>query len=255
MDDSIEVAIVNYRTDKLTRRAVASVRRFYPMTRIVIYDNGGSDVQWIRDMVEVDPYLRAIYSSTNRGHGGGLAECAGTSRARCMLSLDSDATIVRDGLLEILSDGIGGSVAAGRVRLIDEYGRNVGRGAARAVVRYVHPVAALWNLNAYDQIGEPFIDHGAPAIRVCYGAMRDGWDLRAVQIGGYIGHKGHGTRAITGPMGRMPAALSSREIRLAMRILKRGTNGSSKQSGAGGAAGPGLDRPVSGVFGHGDNGP
>lgn len=235
--DDVVILIVQYKTQKLTRRAVASVRRFYSNVSILLYDNGSHDqsTRAINDLARRDPHVSSLIGDRNEGHGPAMHRCMSMIVPRYVFTLDSDAVIVRPYVLEAMRARLAvlgghGALGVGHVTMCDEEGRNAHRAKRARVIRYLHPYAALWDRVTYDRLNEPFIHHGAPCIRTCWKAQIRDVEIINFRVRDYVQHKGRGTRTKTGTGSYTARPFLREEIARVLSIidLEKGGNDESK---------------------------
>jgi GT2 family glycosyltransferase len=110
---SVAAVIVNYRTKKLTRAAVASVLSEPDVAEVVVVDNGSGDgsLDYLRESV-TDDRVTLVDAGWNRGFGQGVNLGVANSRSPLILILNSDATVMA-GSIAVLrhaltaDDGVG----------------------------------------------------------------------------------------------------------------------------------------------------
>ena len=206
--DDITVLVVNFRTEALTRRCVETLRAHYPDLRLLLIDNGSGDAStsYVRALGDRDPAARTILNPRNLYHGPALDQGVRAAETRYVFTLDSDCETLSGGFLEQMLEPFADprTYAVGELRYKNRYGHTYGYGYAgygeleesrrRSRIPYVHPYAMLLDRAKYLTL-EPFVHHGAPAIRNMRAARRAG--LRAVDfpVAEFILHHERGTSA------------------------------------------------------------
>jgi glycosyltransferase involved in cell wall biosynthesis len=185
----VAVVMVNYRTPAQTKRAYESFRQFYPTLPMYVIDNGSSDESAAYVKSIAGKCTTAIVNPYNYGHGPALHQAAGILRERgfrYMFALDSDTETKRGGFLEAMLARLGSGYAIGKRYWTCEHGfvSNSERG-----VPYVHPHAALHELNQYSVL-RPFALHGAPCIHNMIDAKLRGMAVLDFPIEDYVYHYG-----------------------------------------------------------------
>jgi len=170
-------AIAINKTRALAERALDSLTRFYPDMSIILIDNGskaGSDVgQWAARLAQHNEKIYTHKIPSDVGSGPALARAFAIASTPFILTLASHVVVKRGMLVENMFHELTESARAlgvGRVYKVDAFGKNGQRAEIHPRIPYLDPECALWNRSMYNQLGEIFLDHIAPAIRVCYAA-------------------------------------------------------------------------------------
>lgn len=193
MEKNVDIIIVSYNDAELLRRVYLSIRRFYPGIHIIIVDGSPEGSPCYNEAFTLmnDAKCTVLLTRTNIGHGKGLNHGIKYCKGEYFITMDSDAEIIRDGIIEVLSKKLlNGQYGIGQVVKVNEYGSNVKEGG----MDYLHPHFALINLEQY-YMYPAFVHHGAPFISVAkalkgkLGMFKNFEDLSL-----YVKHDGRGTR-------------------------------------------------------------
>lgn len=193
--DDITAIICNYKTEQLTRQCVESFREHYPTVKIILVDNGSKDgsTEYINNLD--DPFVVKILNEGNYGHGPAMHQAIEDCQTRYVFALDSDTITEHGGFLELmLAEAVRGAYAVGFECETDRNGFNIVTGGG---VRYIHPMAAIYDVQIYHTLPQ-FAHHGAPCIYNMIEANERGLKLVHFQIDKYIKHLGEGTRSKVG---------------------------------------------------------
>jgi len=189
----ITAVVVNYRTPLLTQLCVESLRRHTSVAPLVIVDNG-SDEETVRQLEDlVRPRTTLIRNPVNLGHGPALDQAIRASETDFVLTLDSDVEIVRDGIIELLLEGMTDpkTLAAGHQIEMNRYGYHASPNA-RLVIPYIHPAAMMLRRSLYLEL-PPFQHHGSPCLSTMRAAMDSGFLVANVALENHVLHLGEGT--------------------------------------------------------------
>lgn len=195
---SVTVITVNFKTPDLLRLAVTSFKRHYPRVSMVLIDNGGCG-QSLAAQAELSlafKNIRTLHNSRNIGHGPAMCQGFKLCRTDYVFTLDSDTETVKGGFLERMLECFARNenlLAVGWLRWVNKNGVAAKRKGGQHVNPYVHPYAALMNLEKYRTL-TPFKHRGAPSVGTMLSAVRRGYDLESFPIEEYVKHKIAGTR-------------------------------------------------------------
>jgi glycosyltransferase involved in cell wall biosynthesis len=198
--------IVNFRTLRLTARAVNSVLEHYAHVDVLVIDNGSGDssTDYIAQLPERFENVQSLLNSRNRYHGPALDQGMRTARTPYVFTLDSDCEIGRPGFLESMLTFFNDPqvYAVGSVRYKNRFGYTEDYGQVEQPD--LHPSIAypsLWAMlidrSKYLRLHR-FIHHGAPAIKNMRDAKRRGYSVRDFPINDFIVHDAQGTSSWQG---------------------------------------------------------
>ena len=184
---------VCYNTPELIKRAVISVKTFYPDLEIIVVDGSpeGSPCycacDWLSsvyDGVTVHHVLRNI------GHGKGVQFAIRKTQSKHIIVFDSDIQMM-SGCIEDMTVhlkptdlGIGLVVQVDAAGICEPSGTN-----------YLHPYFCILNRSIYDRL-PPIRNHGAPFIDTMQAASEIGIKVRNYDLKEKIQHDWRGTRNI-----------------------------------------------------------
>lgn len=203
-DLDITAITVNFKTPEMTELCFRSFRSFYPKVPYVLVDNGGcKESHLLMELLVKEPGVKVVMHDENIGHGPALHYAIwsyGPVETRYAFLLDSDTSTKEGGFLELMLRRFElepSLFALGWLRYVDENGVAYPNQDQKIGNRYVHPSAMLFGRAKYDEL-EPFVNTGAPAVRLMKSAIRNGYRLESFPIGDYIDHKIAGTRGMYG---------------------------------------------------------
>lgn len=191
MEKEIIVGIVHYCTPEYLKRAYSSIRQFYPDIKVIIVDGSPIDHPVREYLNEIDGgNTQVIFCNQNIGHAKGMNIIMEQApRDSKVVMMDSDAAIIREGVIEAMRDMLGRSkYAIGQLIHVDENGNTV---KDSLQIPYVHPYFCMINKDAYDNHSE-FKHHGAPFLNVMKELPRGSLVNFPVQV--FVEHRWRGTR-------------------------------------------------------------
>lgn len=197
----ITAVTVNFKTPEMTERCFRSFRSFYPDVPYSFVDNGGC-LRSLKLMLELTAELgvRLLRNEINAGHGPALHQATVDCKTHFVFTLDSDTLTRRGGFLEEMLSRFAAEpllFALGWLRYVDDNGVAYPNQERMFGNHYVHPSAMLFDRSRYGEL-EPFVNTGAPAIRLMKSAAEHGYRLESFPIRNYIDHKIAGTRGLYG---------------------------------------------------------
>jgi hypothetical protein len=176
--------IVNFNTPGLLSNCVKSIRQFYEIPIIVIDGSSEEKHQVMRDMIDGTKNLEVCRFEHNIFHGPGLKLGMERTTTRYALLMDSDATMIKKGFLELCA------------KRMDEY--TYGAGLVMELkfgIKYLHPYCCLLNMRVASKYSPP-INHGAPMIRIMK-EIKEKKENKLVdifEISNFVHHQWKGTR-------------------------------------------------------------
>lgn len=219
----VSIVIVNFNTREYVFDLLDSIRRLvkYEPLEIIVIDNCSTDGS--REKLDGYHGIRYFKEKSNIGHGPGLHRGLLESGYECVLSLDADTLILKEGLVERLVAFMDRdkTFAAGVPGMLNSYGLRVRfttpkslRDYLRASVsvinrhifEFIHPFCCLINRRMYiERIDSDFIAHGTPGVEVFYEIHvrnknnGEGIELARVEdVKEYVHHYWAGSRNKTG---------------------------------------------------------
>lgn len=184
--NQVTVLIVNYNTPGLLSDAVHSVRNFYESPIMVVDGSDPAEYEQMKEMIS-DTDVRIERVGYNITHGGGLKHGMDKIQTEYVLTMDSDAKMVKGGFLEacLLSMDKESYGAGSVINLSWDQGLN-----------YLHPFFALLQMSVVRMYSPPII-HGAPMIKTMREIRSKGQQhiLKNMKdIKDFVFHKRSGTR-------------------------------------------------------------
>ena len=190
----VTAVVAHYNTLDLTRRALESLRQFYPDLPVIVVDNGSTDASahYLRDLAS-QGRIHLVTNGENLGHGPALHQGMLLAQTPLVLTLDSDCEVKHGGWLELMTAKFGDprTFAVGEVCWTNDVGINV---APNAGIPYAHPSTSVYRRALYFQL-LPFINHGAPCIDTMLDASWHGWAVVGFPIRDFVAHAEMGTRS------------------------------------------------------------
>jgi len=197
MDPSdVTGVIINFRTPDLTKRAVASLRSFYPSLPLLLIDNGSKDescrtLEQLRGASPASTTL--LLNESNRHHGPAMDQAVHNVTTPFVLFLDSDCEVFRGGFVEAMLALAAENPRAyivGKKIFMNDRGFDVPeRPGANP---YIRPICMLVRREHYLQF-PPFERHGAPCLANMRAAHVSGFGLIHFPVEDYLRHEGRGT--------------------------------------------------------------
>jgi GT2 family glycosyltransferase len=193
---SVTAVLINFQTPDLTRRAVSSLRRWYPDLPLLLIDNGSADESpsLLRTLAEEAPATTDLLCNPhNLHHGPAMDQAMRRLATDEVLFLDSDCAIVRGGVLERLGLALRAddrNYAAGKRIFMNSRGFDVSPGPRTHP--YVRPFCMLIRRRHYLTL-PPFERHGAPCLANMIAAASSGLQLVDVAMDDVVRHEGRGT--------------------------------------------------------------
>lgn len=205
--DRVTMVTVNFKTLKLTRRAIQTFRQHYPDLPMIVYDNGSDDLStvYIAGLQNKDENCEAILDSKNRGHGPALHQLVRRVETPYVLLYDSDCEVLEGGFIELMLaefDEDETLYAIGWLRHLNDNGVPFTWHVPPPKTKerfhpYVHPHCALLDVAKYKQL-KGFIDHGSPGLFNMQDAVAKGFTLKKFPVKKYVKHWEAGTRRMFG---------------------------------------------------------
>ncbi len=192
--NKVTTVIVNYQTPDLLEEAVLSFIKFYPSTKLLIFDNGSEDnsADVIKKLqIEFPDTITSHFESENIYHGPALHKSLNELvKSEYCFFLDSDTVTKKAGFLEkgleILSSNEK-NYALGRVVSVNQRGFKDPAGIPIIVTPYL-----LMKTAPYPQFS-PFMHHGQPVLLNFREAQNAGYRLIHFPMEEYIDHLWRGT--------------------------------------------------------------
>jgi len=165
--DDITGITVCHNTKDLIQRAYESVRKFHPELKIIIIDGSWpSDPCYLYVKSLKSDITNPISCNYNIGHGRGMNMALRLCLTKFALIFDSDITMLKSPVLEMLSMMEEDTFGVGAFDYVDKrgFGKNNHTLEWRnAATKYLHPYFQLINVNIYKNY-PPYVHHGAPCI-------------------------------------------------------------------------------------------
>jgi glycosyltransferase involved in cell wall biosynthesis len=170
----IKVLSVNYNTPDLIYNLVKSFRQFYKNEILIIDGSNQENYEETKKLLAEFDDLSIHHFSHNIHHGGGMAYGFNVMDCDKIMVIDSDVTILKNGILELL-EGLLTKEAygVGDIQRVDDRGFNIGSRKGAIGLKesdldhrgyaYLHPAFMLINREVALRWPMP-INHGAPMI-------------------------------------------------------------------------------------------
>lgn len=194
----ITVVIINYRTPDLLKRAIASLRQFYPTVQLLLIDNGSDDGMSDTVMAEWKSrnpqHTELLLNPENRHHGPAIDQAIRHVSTPFLLFIDSDCEILKAGFIEQmlrLSTTSPLHYAVGKRVWMDRRGFDLVPGTNGATP-YIRPICMILRRDVYLTLPKAE-RHGTPCLANMREAVRLGYQLVDFPIEDFVYHKGRGT--------------------------------------------------------------
>ena len=205
IDRVVTGVTVFYRTPELIKFSLGSFREFYPNLPLIVVDNSGGDkcTEELEKFYKRDGNMTLIKIDKNIGHGLGLRQALKHVRTPYAYVFDSDVEILKPTLLdEMLANMKPGVYGTGYIRLCSRGGSQMDNGDLNdpEVVRYMHPLSCMINMEMYKTFSPP-CSGGAPFADMMADLKDAGLTEKTLihfpvlPSGTYIKHHGGVTRA------------------------------------------------------------
>ncbi|MFW5847812.1 MAG: glycosyltransferase [bacterium] len=199
-----EIISVNYNTPELIDQLLTSIRLFYPNFKNIRIIDGTDNNNLLlqtkhivmKHKVNMDIFKYNIH------HGPGMHYGIISSKFDYILIFDSDAIIIKDGILEkYFESWEDGLYAMGNISYVNYFGINPEKDATipddSYPIMYCHPNGLFIKKEMYSNYA-PFVRHGAPVIATMYDiylknlsnkSLKDISDIQKI----YLNRGGRGT--------------------------------------------------------------
>jgi GT2 family glycosyltransferase len=193
---SVTAVLINFQTPDLTRRAVSSLRRWYPEVPLLLIENGSRDespslLHALADASRTTTEL--LCNPRNIHHGPAMDQALQRLTTEEVFFLDSDCTLLGGGILERLGEALHAhdlNYAAGKRIFMNSRGFDVSPGPGAHP--YIRPFCMLMRRRHYFTL-PPFERHGAPCLTNMIAAASSGLRLIDVHLDDLVQHEGRGT--------------------------------------------------------------
>ncbi len=193
---SVTAVVINFQTPDLTRRAVTSLRLWYPDLPLLLIDNGSTDdspsqLQTLAGESTAPTTL--LRNPRNLHHGPAMDQALRHLSTEEVFFLDSDCVIVKGGILERLLEALRSGeriYAAGKRVFMNSRGFDTEPGPRSHP--YIRPICMVIRRRPYLTL-PPFRRHGAPCLDNMRAATATGLHLAHVPVEEYVRHEGRGT--------------------------------------------------------------
>lgn len=164
--NDVEILTVHYKTPDLIYSQYESIRKFYPEIKYRIIDGSDNGISYFEDIEREDSNFSIKRFGYNIHHGPGMDYGIKTSNFNYLLIIDSDITIKKPLIFDMLKSFNGFSV--GKKLIMDstghEHNQKPNTPKENFIYDYIHPYTMLINKEKYLKF-KPFIKHGSPCIQ------------------------------------------------------------------------------------------
>lgn len=210
--NNITAIIVSYNTRDLLKACIESIRKFYPILKIIVIDGSPADSdcwQYCQTLLNNDMCATVKCLEYNCGHGPGMVKGIELCETDYFLLCDSDVEILRAWTIQAMMEaaridlGIRNAYkkleelpgeyfiyGVGDIQIVNESGSNSENG-----IYYLHPHFALINKNEYLKY-DHIINHGAPMLKAMNSIQNKNSFLAKFDLSNFITHHERGTRAL-----------------------------------------------------------
>ncbi|MHB9056785.1 MAG: glycosyltransferase [Paludibacteraceae bacterium] len=178
----VEIVSVHYKTPDYIYEQYSSVRKLYPDFDYRIIDGSDDGEVYFLDLEKNDSKFKVERLGYNIHHGPGMDYAIKNSSHDFLLILDSDVTLKKEVLSQMVEKYTG--YAVGRKRMVNALGMQkgeipwIGKFFPKSFKYvYIQPLCMLINKEAYMHY-KPFFKHGSP----CIDAMIDIYKKKQVHL-------------------------------------------------------------------------
>lgn len=186
------VICINFQTPDLLDVAVESFRKFYPITPVLLVDNGSKDAsqEKIQQLEKKYPgCTHSLLMKKNIFHGPAMHLAIETISTEHVFFLDSDTETRQGGFLEkMIAEFSSEKVyAVGRIDIVNKRGFHSDNGTPIVLSPYM-----MLRRKLYHEF--PSFEHrGMPTLRNFAAAQRQGYMLKSYPVENHVAHFGRGT--------------------------------------------------------------
>ncbi len=196
LEETVTGVIINFQTPDLTRRAIESLKQFYPRLPLLLADNGSKDssramLQEFRARFPATTQL--LLNARNVYHGPAMHQVMQVVSTSFVFFLDSDCEVRMNGFMERMLEIANKDplcYAIGKKVYMNQRGFDVPE--RPGAFPYIRPICMIVRKDIYGQL-RPFRHHGTPCLENMRDAIAAGYRLTDFPIFDYISHEGRGT--------------------------------------------------------------
>lgn len=196
LNRKVTAVVINYQTPDLTKRAIDSIRAYYPHLSLLLIDNDSKDrssdvLQYYHD--QTPTLVRLVRNDRNLFHGPAMHQALQLVTTDFVLFLDSDSEITEGGFIESMLDRLesdASGYAIGKLVYMNKRGYDIAQ--SDNAIPYIRPICMLVRRQLYLTL-PPFHHHGTPCLDNMRQAVAQGYQLIDFPVFDYIVHKGRGT--------------------------------------------------------------
>ena len=198
-EPKVSGVVVNFQTPDLTRRAIESLRQFYPRLPLLLIDNGSKDnSREVLQELQTTPATTLLFNKRNLFHGPAMHQAMAQASSTHVFFLDSDCIMFRGGALERMleiADQDDLCYAVGKRVTMNKRGFDVPEQSG--AIPYIRPICMLVKREIYGVL-PPFRHHGTPCLDNMRDAVSRGYHLLDFPVLDYVTHEGRGTAGLYG---------------------------------------------------------
>ena len=167
IDEVLTFVTVTWNTEKLIERAYTSIRKFHPLTKLIIVDGSSKNNSCYSYLDSIqDENTKVIHTEWNIGHGRGVVRGLEEVKTPFVLVFDSDIEMLKSPVQAMLDRMEDTTYGIGYIEKTDLGGFDFGARPDQmkfGSMKYLHPYFQLIQMKEYLKY-EPFIHHGAPCV-------------------------------------------------------------------------------------------
>ncbi len=188
--------IINFQTPDLTRKAIESLRQFYPHLPLLLVDNGSEDnsrASLQEFQLRFPATTQLLFNQRNLYHGPAMHQAMGEVASSFVLFLDSDCEIHRGGFIEGMAEIANQDnlcYAVEKRVYMNKRGFDVSE--QQGAIPCIRPVCMLVKREIYSLL-RTFRHHGTPCLDNMQDALARGYHLIDFPIFDFVAHEGRGT--------------------------------------------------------------
>ena len=196
--DDVTFVIVSFKMEHLVAKCLESIATHYNRVAVILVDNGSCNEAEKFAVLAAEEHdsVLSIILSQNIGHGNGMHIGISIATTPYVFTLDTDATIIDGGFLEMMLEEFECDpdlFAVGWSRFTNAQGVAYRDQTVERGYENIHPYAMMIDRKKYFTL-VPFRHAGAPATKTMISAVESGYSLLDFPIGEYVNHSECGTR-------------------------------------------------------------
>lgn len=198
--------VVSYNTKDLLKRALDSIRQFYPDMPIIVIDGSDQGNECAEYVKSLGENYTTVCLYNNIGHGKGMHMGIEMITTDYIMVFDSDIEMTSGGVIEkMIKKFKTNTYGVGRLQCVSEKGLSIKASGKECEnqggIAYLHPSFMIISATRYKRF-KPFVHHGAPLIRTMIDIAEKNLSNRILidfPVANFVDHQWRGTRNINPP--------------------------------------------------------